>query len=172
MSIIDFLAFFLNGHCTQACCWMNRQISRGFKAYLGDKKILKVFLEIRPGTPPTPMKQRKTGTFVFNGRRDRTCCRIPKQISGGFSSCLGRKKMFLQFWETRLGRPPTFNPKVVRKKIAFSRLHREPGNRPRAQTLLFLQKARPILFKTSGGSTYLGRHGRELCWKNENAQYI
>ena len=114
---------------------MNKQISRGFKACLGDKKILKVFLEIRPGTPPTPMKQRKTGTFVFNGRRDRTCCRIPKQISGGFSS----------FWETRLGRPPTFNPKVVRKKIAFSRLHREPGNRPRAQTLLFLQKARPML---------------------------
>ena len=116
---------------------MNKQISRGFKAYLGDKKILKVLLEIRPGTPPTPMKQRKTGTFVFNGRRDRTCCRIPKQISGGFSSCLGRKKMFLQFWETRLGRPPTFNPKVVRKKIAFSRLHRKPENRPCAQTLLF-----------------------------------
>ena len=78
--------------------------------------------------------------------------------------------MFLQFWETRPGRPPTFNHKITRKKIAFS--HRKPGNRPHAQTLLFLQKARPMLFKMSGGSTYLGCHSRELCWKTKHAQYI
>ena len=76
-------------------------------------------------------------------------------------------KMFLQFWETRLGRPPTFNPKIRRKKMVFSRPHRASGNRPCAQTLLFLQKARPMLFKMSGGSAYLGHHGRELCRKKE-----
>ena len=151
---------------------MGKQISRGVKACLGAKKILKVFWEIRLGTLPNPNETSGNGTFVFNGRYDHNGCRTPKQISGGFSSCFGHQKMFLQFWETRLGRPPTFNPKIGRKKIAFSRPHRVPWNHPCAQTLLFLQKARPMLFKMSGGSAYLGHHGRELCRKNENAQYI
>ena len=75
---------------------------------------------------------------------------------------LGVKKPFFSFG--KLGREPLQrrSQKSYTPKIATSRLHREPGNWPRAQTLLFLEKARPELFKMSGGSAYLGGLGRKL----------
>ena len=83
---------------------------------------------------------------------------------------LGVKKPFYSFG--KLGREPLqrSSQKSDTPKFATSRPHRELGNRPRAQTLLFLQKARPELLKMSGGSAYLGGLGRKLCWKNKNGQ--
>ena len=83
---------------------------------------------------------------------------------------LGVKKTFYSFG--KLGREPLqrSSQKSDTPKFATSRPHREPGNRPRAQTLLFLQKARPELLKMSGGSAYLGGLGRKLYWKNKNGQ--
>ena len=48
------------------------------------------------------------GVFC-NGHCAQNCCRISKQTSGGFRTCLGGKKISELFWEIRPGSPPTFN---------------------------------------------------------------
>ena len=108
--------------------------------------------------------------FSLNGRRAWGRQRTRKQISGGFSSCLGLQKIYKQFWETRPGRLPTLNPKNGRSKLACLRPHREPGNRPCDITLLFLERVCVKLFKMSGGSTYLRVDGRKLQGGSQKSQ--
>ena len=55
-------------------------------------------------------------------------------------------------------------------KIITSRAHRYCSAAPRAKTLLFLEIARTILFKMSGGSAYLRSRGRELYSQNRKCQ--
>ena len=85
-------------------------------------------------------------------------------------TCLGHEKRYEQFWETRPGRSPTLNPKNGRSKIAFLRPHREPGNRPRVKTLLFLVRVCVKLFKMSGGSAYVRVDGRKLSTEIQKGQ--
>ena len=83
MRIITFFehfCFILNGHCMHACCQMTKQISRGFRACLGVKKILKVYLEICPGTPPTFNKTTEDGNFFFE-RPYRACSLSEEQTN-------------------------------------------------------------------------------------------
>ena len=136
------------------------------------KKISELFWEIRPGSPPTFNKTAENRTFVVSGRNFFIRHRTRKLISGGFRAYLGREKTFLQFWKIRPGRPPTTKSKIGHQKFATSRPHREPGNRPRAQTLLFLKKARPSLFKMSGGLVCPRVICQELCSKNEIGHYF
>ena len=68
------------------------------------------------------------------------------------------------------GKASNISTKMVGKLIVFPRPHREPGNQPRSQTLLFLKKACPMFFKMSGGSAHLHGNSRELCWKNKIGQ--
>ena len=136
--LFGVLGVFCNGHCAQNCCRISKQTSGGFRTCLGGKKISELFWEIRPGSPPTFNKTAENRTFVCNGRNFCARHRTRKLISGGFRACLGREKTFLQFWKIRPGRPPVTKPKIGHQKVATSRPHREPGNRPCAQTLLFL----------------------------------
>ena len=129
-------------------------------------------LDVRPEpfarfSPNSPLLKTR---FSLNGRCARDRQRARKQISRGFSSCLGREKIYKQFWETRPRRPSTLNPKNGRSKIAFLRPHREPGNRPRVKTLLFLVRVCVKLFKMSGGSAYLRVDGRKLSTEIKKAQ--
>ena len=62
-----------------------------------DKKISKVFSEIRLETLPTFRRNEENDTFRLNSRSSCVCCRTSKQISGGFRACLGREKILKEF---------------------------------------------------------------------------
>ena len=59
------------------------------------------------------------GVFC-NGHCAQNCCRISKQTSGGFRTCLGGKKISELFWEIRPGSPPTFNKTAENRTFVVS----------------------------------------------------
>ena len=129
-------------------------------------------LPISPGpfagfSPNSPLLKTR---FSLNGRCTSGRQWTSKQMSGDFRSYLGREKIYKQFWETRSGRSPTYNPKNGRSKLTCLRPHRKPENRPRVKTLLFLMRVCAELFKMSAGSAYLRVDGRKLQGGSQKGQ--
>ena len=108
--------------------------------------------------------------FSLNGCCVHCCQCARKQISGGFSCCLGHEKIYKQSWETWSGRSPTLNPKNGQSKLGCLRPHCKPKNCPHDKTLLFLIRVCINLFKMSGGLAYLCVEGQKLQEGSQKGQ--
>ena len=152
--------------------WANKSVE-ALEHVLGVKKNIKTLLGNLTGKPAKfRCNREKWNFFLLTAVTSESDIGHANKLAEVVQHVLGMKKHFCSFG--KLGREPLQrrSQKSDTPKIATLRLHLEPGNRPRAQTLLFLEKARFELFKMSGESAYLGGLGRKLCWKNKNGQNI
>ena len=72
----------------QACCRMTKQISKGFRACCGVKKILKCCGKFCWEPRQLSTKQGKMGKYSSHARCAGAWYRLRKQISGDFRACL------------------------------------------------------------------------------------
>ena len=143
MSFLGFSGFFIMAAVLRDVVrWANKLVEV-LEHVLGIKKYKNCFGKFDQEARQISLEPRKMELLLLTAVAPASGIGHANKLAEVVDQVLGVKKPFYSFG--KLGREPLqrSSQKSDTPKFATSRPHREPGNRPRAQTLLFLQKARP-----------------------------